>query len=470
MRITSQLKAWLQATNNGGAAGTDTLISDEEADRLASAMLQSGALTPKKLESLTRPAIAPGGQGSGNSGAVKDKNMVTSKSLLSGIHVHGAGESYSTTKAIGKHKRTGMPVEGPSGKPVELPSQLELAKAGVLFRYLALRSGMTIRPLDDHERNLLQDCYRDAWCGEIGNEHHAFVPGAEVKAMLDESSGSQGLVLVPIWFDEMITTFPLLNSELMPYVDIRDMPRSNRVESGSLGNPTVTWNQAEGTGLTLFDTTALAAAINTSTFPIMVGVECGRDWLSDSPIELGSVLVQNVGQRMLAELDKVIATGDGTTQPQGVTNASGTTAVSSDNGAGGPPTVSDAESLIFGVGKQYRLPSWNPSFIMSDVCYRRFRGIQVAPSDERRVFGMDEQSYTLLGYPVRISNDMANSKAAFMPLKKYRLYRRSGSEVRWTQEGQTLALKNTALLVVRGRFGGKVMDGNAVAIMSDLQS
>jgi len=39
--------------------------------------------------------------------------------------------------------------------------------------------------------------------------------------------------------------------------------------------------------------------------------------------------------------------------------------------------------------------------------------------------------------------------------------------MRWSEEGATLMRSNTALLVVRARFAGKVVDPNAVAVMTD---
>ena len=60
---------------------------------------------------------------------------------------------------------------------------------------------------------------------------------------------------------------------------------------------------------------------------------------------------------------------------------------------------------------------------------------------------------------------LTNNQIIFGALQKYRLYRRRGVESRFTREGQTLTLKNTSLLYVRGRFGGRVMDANAFAVM-----
>ncbi len=65
-------------------------------------------------------------------------------------------------------------------------------------------------------------------------------------------------------------------------------------------------------------------------------------------------MIRLLGERGAAELDRVIAIGDGTTQPQGIFNTSGLINVNAALGSAGPLTVGDAEALVFAIGKQYR--------------------------------------------------------------------------------------------------------------------
>src|SRR5690606_15324966 len=108
-------------------------------------------------------------------------------------------------------------------------------------------------------------------------------------------------------------------------------------------------------------------------------------------------------------------------------------------------------------------PSMRCAFFGNDITYSRIRGIAVGASDARRVFGMDHSSYSVLEHPFLINNDLGNAYCGFGALACYRLWRRLGQEVRWTMEGKELALKNLALLTVRGRYAGKVTDGTAFA-------
>ncbi len=405
-------------------------------------------------------------------GTKEDEMPKTKPSKLFASAAKGSSKRYSPERPLAKHAKTGKPVSY-GGKAVKDLSELQLAKMGAFARFMILRTGAPLRPLDDHERGLVSELLEtDTFHSGLADQEENFklVSGQRVKALLNDST-SGGVYSTPYWFDEAFITYPLLHSELFPAVDVRDMPLSNRIESFSVNNVAVGWGTSEGTAITPFSTTGLVTEITASVFPCQVAVECGRDWLNDSPVQVGQALVEIVGQRLLAELDKMIAIGDGVTQPQGLTNATGFTAINSDNGVFGPPTVSDAEGLIFGVPLQYRRHTeWNPSYVMNDTTFRRFRAIPVGPADERRVFGMDEQTYKLLDYPVRISADMPNAKVAFAALKKFRLWRRAGFEIRWADLGQTLMLKNTALLVVRGRFAGKLLDGAAMAMGVDFQA
>ena len=383
------------------------------------------------------------------------------------VRVKNPSERYSTTKSVGRHVRTGQSVRS-LGRDVELPSQLETAKAGVFFKYLGSRAGINVN-LSEHERALLEETIqKDHWCGKVGTDWQTGIRGDRVKALLDDAT-SGGREISPEWFDNALIAYPLLHSEILPEVDLRDVPRSNSVEGAAVGNPSVTWGTAEGTAISLFNTANLVSELNTAIHPVAVAVEVGNDFLSDAALNVGDMLLTNIGQRMLQELDRVIVDGNGTTEPQGITNASGIVDINATNPTTGPLTYDDALNLSFGIAKQYRTPSYRPGYIMTDTTYKRFLAIATGVTgDKRPLFGMNVKSYELVEYPVRIEQTgLANSQIVFGALQKYRLYRRHGVESRFTREGQTLTLKNTSLLYVRGRFGGRVMDANAFALIDN---
>ncbi|MGE3314000.1 MAG: phage major capsid protein [Planctomycetaceae bacterium] len=380
------------------------------------------------------------------------------------VRIKRPSERYSTTKSVGRHARTGQPVRY-QGRDVELLSQMETAKAGAFFKYLGSRSGINVN-LTEHERSLLEEMIqKDSWCGKVGTEWQTGIQGDRVKALLNDAT-SGGREIAPEWFDDALVSYPLLHSEILPEVDLRDVPRSNSVEGAAVGNPSVTWGTAEGTAISLFNTNNLVSELNTAIHPVAVAIEVGNDFLSDAAVNVGDMLLTNIGQRMLQELDRVIVAGNGTSEPQGIVNASGIVDITAENPTTGPLTYDDALNLSFGIAKQYRAPGYRPGFIMTDTTYKRFLAIATGVTgDKRPLFGMNVKSYELVEYPVRIEQTgLDNNQILFGALKKYRLYRRHGVESRFTSEGQTLTLKNTSLLYVRGRFGGRVMDANAFAM------
>lgn len=466
------IKAWdlYEVSLVSVPSNVDAVITAHRAGKFHSAQIKSWA------ESLGEPS-----QQQTEPSERKDTTMTTTANnpnpatILGGQpRVKAPSERYKSTKVAGKHARTGLAVCNEKNVEVMLPSELEYAKAGVFFKKLAQKSGLFGVTIDEHERDLFAEMVeKDAWCGMFGGQYEPSLTGERVKMLLNDAI-SGGVEINPVWFDDAVITFPLLHSELYPFVDNRPVPRGASIEGASVGNPTVTWGTPEGTDIGIFDTADLVNPIDSTIHPVSVALEVGRDLMADAPVDIGQTLLQNIGQRTLSALDNVIAVGNGVTQPEGVFTASGISSVNSDNDNAGPPTLTDYEALLFAVAKQYRNQAMRCAFLSNDVTYRRSRGITVDPTnpttDQRRVLGMDYQSYTTLEFPHRIQNDIPNTQIAFGALSKYRLYRRAGFENRFVDGGKELARRNTVLLVVRGRFGGKVVDASAFAKMVDAQS
>lgn len=384
------------------------------------------------------------------------------------IRVKAAGEMYDHTKYVCKHAKTGMPVHDEQGRLVETVSEYERARIGVYFKWLAGRNGIPV-VLTEHERGLWAEMLeKDHWVGKVGSEWSNRIDNYYIKALVSDST-SGGLEINPIYFDSAVITKPLLTGELYPSVNIQEVPRGARIEGASIGNPTVVWGTNEPTAQTLFNSDSLVAAIDTTIHTVSCFVEVGRDLMSDSPVAIGQVLEENIGARMSEELDRVIAVGDGVSEPEGIFTASGIGVATTENGNAGAPTVADYEELLFTVGKQYR-KSPRCAWIGNDTTYSRARGIAVDSTDQRRVFGMDHESYMLFSRPFKINNNVANTDCAFGDLSRYRMYRRQGFGVEMSKEGDTLLRRNTLLIGVRGRFGGRVMDADAFAAWTNGKS
>jgi len=383
-----------------------------------------------------------------------------------GPNVKKASDRFSDVRYEQRHVKTGLPVVGFDGAPVRSVSQRDAALLGAWVKNLFSRQPNGGVPLTEFEKELAEEAYCGGpWSGGDGDK---YVNGAmRTKADLLGDTISGGSYVSPLWFDAAVVTYPLLYGELMPMIDLVEMPISKTVKSATIGNPTCTWGTAESASLTPFDATDLINEIDATVYPCACALKISRDLLADSIVNLGQILATQIGQSMMAELDEVIAMGAGS-QPSGLFIAGGTAAVSSINGTSGPLAVSDAEALIFGLPKQYRRKDFNPCFIGSDSMYRKMRSLPVGVNDQRRIFGHSYSDYAIGEYPFKINNEIPEGTVGFAAMKKaYRLWRRAGMEVRFETGGVTLNLANEALLMVRQRFAGKVVDVSAVAVMSD---
>ena len=432
----------------------------------------------KEIQQMITKAVADAIGGNRNQNHRGGLNHIMDPDPTNTIRVKDASERYFTTKSIATHAKTGQPVTL-AGTPVYGPSQLELAQIGVYWKTLChanaqylSKHGLAVPTLTEHDEQLFKEMQANGlWCGTtLGGRYSEgdTLENLGVKALLNDAT-SGGNSLVPAAFDEMLVTYPLLHSELLPLIDLRTTNRDT-VNTASVGNPSVTWGTAEGSAMTPFTTDSLVGPISATVEPVSVAIEIGRDLLADSPADIGAILAEQLGQVFAAELDNVIAMGNGTSQPEGILVATAAVDVESTNGATGPWTMEDIESLLFAVPKQYRIPSMNCAFISNDVTYSRWRGLALGTADARRLLGMDHESYTILSRPHRINASIGNQLAAFVALKRYRLWRRAGVELIFETGGRELTLKNLALLVARGRYAGTLVAGSAAAVCADGQS
>lgn len=365
------------------------------------------------------------------------------------------------------------------GYQIDMPTERSKAIAGAWFKFLALKqSGCPAHiKMTELDNQLVQYAVHECkFVGEAGRfdlTAERLVTPEMRKAVLDDST-SGGLYAVPIEFDANFVLTPLLNGQLFPFVDLTNVSR-RRIESFKIANPTMYWGVAEGTAVAPFDTASFISSFNNNIYPITGAMELGLDFLNDSPVNIGAVIVQRYGQSYLKSLDDVIANGTGTNQPEGVFNASGVATVTPSASAG-TPTVGDYEGLMFGVAKEFREeagmpPNSRAMFIGTDTSYSRARGIQVnSSSDARRIFGMDQQSYQLFNYRYAINGSAGNTKIGFFCMNRYRMYRRQGLEVQIVTQDWTLAKQNKQGLILRARFGGALDHASAGAKITDAKA
>jgi len=384
---------------------------------------------------------------------------------------------YPTHTQLGtRHPKAGQIVtEG--DRIVYESNELDKAICGMWFKYQLQSStgGRGVPPqlrINDQDKALFEYALHECkWGGKInstGEDNGIEINNSRLKAIapiLDDVA-SGGLEAAPIAFDDAIITFPLLYGELFPKVNLVNITRGRRIEGVSVQNVSLTWGGVDNVAIPLEDTAAFIAAFDTFIHVVEGSIEVGLDFLSDAAVDIGPIITDGYGRQLLTQLDNVIATGTGSGQPQGIMLAAGTTSVAQN---GVTATVGGYEGLLFGVAKEYKNghPTNSVCFCANETTYSRARGIAVGATDERRVFGMQHEDYTMFGRPFGINGSMTNAQIFFGVLPRYRMYRRLGMTMRSSTEGTTLIRRNMLLISSRSRWGGQIEDPGAFAVTTD---
>jgi len=387
----------------------------------------------------------------------------------------------STTKTGQSHPFAGQSVfefTDAGKRQVSGTSELEKAVNGA---YLKLTANMQMKNvpramrLTDHDKELLKYAMNEMkWGGVLRGScdsdpgsiavKNRRLTGMEVKTVIDDIA-TGGLEIAPISFDDQVITIPLLFGELAPFVNMVPITRGRRIESATLGNMSLTsaGSVVDDTAIPLFATAGFISAFDTTIHVVHGAIEIGLDLMSDSPIDIAGHVTTKYGELLLAWLDEQIAIGDGVVEPEGIMVAAGTTAVSF---GGVAATLGGYEAQLFGVPKRYKqgFDRSRLRFAANETTYSRARGIPVGAADARRLYGMNEENYSIFDHGFSIVDTMTNLQGFFANLARYRMYRRLGLTMNMTMEGRELTLRNKMLITSRARYGGRLEDGNAAAV------
>ena len=314
IKVTPTLKSWLDANGYRPQSRGHSQYVIKAAEAMANEDLDG-----ETYLSLVNPQ------------ATKDMRTMSTTKSVTGDDLYGGGkstersfgrmkdpsESLSEKRVVGTHKKTGQPVVDPIyGQPATLPSEASAARAGVLLKHLAARAGIQQARLSEWEHGLLDEvAEKQTWCGKVGTEWHDRIPGGSGTKQLIDDAVSGGLEVVPTEFDADVITFPLLGGELFPYVDLKPVERGRRIEGASIATPTLAWGQGDAATVGLFNTANMVLPVDTTIFGVAAAVRVGRDFLADSPVNIGATLTALIGDRLSNELDRVIAVGAGGVEP-----------------------------------------------------------------------------------------------------------------------------------------------------------
>ena len=310
------VQAWVKSIKKGSQMPDKTETPVLTAETIEKAV--SDGMT-KALATLTATAKggdgAATGAGSGNgAGGTGEKRLTPAELLLKaagggGITVKSVATQYSGDTRTLKHFKTDESFKLPNGREPQTQSDLNAAKSGAYYKMLAKKAGIPV-VLSEHEQELLELCYQDKWAGDFGGQYQgAEIDGTRMKTVLNDAV-SGGQYASPYFVDIDLITRPVLTAEIFPYCDIRDIPRGAAVFGSSMQNPAVVWGTPEGTSLAPFDTSSLISAFDTTIFPVTAAITVGRDFLQDSPMNVGAAITEQIGLKLAESLDTVVAVGN----------------------------------------------------------------------------------------------------------------------------------------------------------------
>ena len=391
--------------------------------------------------------------------------------------VKSVAEQYAHTKSVltyPAHTKEGRPhpfagrVARIGTRALDTTSELEHAANGAVIKWYLSPSRLT-----EHERHLCDYALNEMrWTGNFGPDGEGeAVQGQKLtqpqrKALIDDAT-SGGTYMVPTPFDDDIVQTPLLFGELFPLVNVVPLARGASVDGFAMGHVTITSDHTEGEAISLETTSGLVTNLDTSIFPCVGAIEIGLDWESDTPVNVGQAIAADYGEQLKVWLDEQIAIGDGSTEPEGIFTKSGVGTVTHGS-TSSAFTIGDFEQLMFGLGKAMRASKGGRCvYVTTDTMYRRARSTPVGSSDARRVLGMDHEAYEIMERPCKIQNSITDGSIGYCNLGWYKMFQRLGIQLRVVTEGQTLALKNTRLVVLRARYGGQLQLASAMCSMTD---
>jgi HK97 family phage major capsid protein len=407
------------------------------------------------------------------------------------VRVKEAAEQYSDTKSAlrypthtkggNTHMFAGRQVVDPfnseSGRGIDEPSQRDKAVVGAFGQFMiaAAKYGsktMAWSRLPDHQKELV--CYalqKMEWGGATNGESdvhdidHKLLTPLQQKAIIDDAV-SGGTEAVPIVFDDMIVSTPILYGEFFPLVNLVPLDKGRRIQGARAGIVSSEWGGIDDTAVTLFNTAAYVTAFDTTVYRWQGSISIGLDFLSDTPVDFAQFLTKQYGEVLMQNMDTVICVGNGTTQPEGIMVKAGTTSVA----WGGTTTLGNYESLRFGVHKREHSAAMMKTAVFggTDTSYQRAKAIPVGANDARRLNQVmnlpDYDGYSWMGRPYKINESLANTQVFYAILGRYRMYQRRGLTIRNSSEGDTLIRRNEMLMVAMARFGGQLERGAAAAV------
>jgi HK97 family phage major capsid protein len=293
----------------------------------------------------------------------------------------------------------------------------------------------------------------DAEADRMQRFFKAVLAGDTVAAKdLSESTTTAGGFLVPAGFrNEVVRRLPEL-SELAGHV--RTVPVVT--DTGSLPSLatdiSITWRAAASSENTAFGATEpVLGSIPWSLKRADALTKMSRELVADSAPGVVEFVTRLFREAIAAERDRVIAVGDGTDEPAGISGASGTGSVD----VAGAIDFAGLVEIEQTLAKKYRR---NARWIMNGTNLQRIHSLADTagqPIFVRDVVGGVPES-RILGYPVAQQDGLADGEILFGDLSQYLWFDRGEMGIESTNEGGDAFANHQTWIKVWERVDGKL--------------
>lgn len=294
----------------------------------------------------------------------------------------------------------------------------------------------------------------------VGFFHAAATRNEYALKALSEGTDADGGYLFPNEFlTELVRALAEFNV-MRKYVRIIPMKRDKMDIATLVSGPKVSWtaeNAAKSTTSAHFGTDQLVAK------KLAAILYASDELIEDSDIfDVVSLIIQLFAEEIGSEEEKVIWTGNGTTQPEGI-DAAGT--VPSAGAAGGLGNFDHLINLFYSLPSQYRA---NAAFFMNDNTAKLVSKLKDTAGQYLWQPSVREgEADTIKGKPVVISNWVPNGKIYFGDMKRtYFLGDRKRMTIKVSQETETAFTHDQTAIRVVARIAGAVVQPSASRVIT----
>ena len=272
-------------------------------------------------------------------------------------------------------------------------------------------------------------------------------PGDEIvrKALSEGTDGAGGYLVPTEYRSELIKRLPEL-SELFPHV--RKVPViSDSGEYPKLDTDvTITWGRAENAAIT--ETDPAFTQLTWTVRNMSAITYLSRELASDANPNIIETITGLFSEAVAAERDKMIAVGDGSTQPLGIYSTAGLSSVAVD----GSLTYAKLVELKFALSRKHHT---NARWVLNSTNLQRITG--VTDDNGQPIFRdalVAGETPRILGRPYAVQDDLPDSQVFFGDLSQYLWFDREQMVIESTATGGDMFKKHQVAVKVVERCDG----------------